>query len=180
MKKIIFLLFLFSGKHAIAQENQNISYVNTGNRHHGVVTLYSDETNMTGFINNVNPTAARNLLKTFTDANNILWKIDDQEITAYFKKDDVQVKVRYDKDGHRISTKRVYSENKLDHFISFLTKKELEKDFSIYLVTEISMGDKKFYEITLQNKLYWCVVRIVESKDGTLERTSENEIFAKA
>src|SRR5678815_968999 len=139
MKKIIFLLILFSGKHALAQENQSISYVNPSHRH-GIVTWQQDETNITGFINNVNPRAARNLLKTYNNANNILWKIDDQEITAYFTKGDVQVKVRYDKDGNRISTKKVYSENKLDHYISFIAKKGLGKDFSIFLVTEINIG----------------------------------------
>lgn len=179
MRKIIFLLFLLAGKQALAQENQSISYVNASHKQLGMVTWQQDERNLTGFINNVNPRAARNLFKTYSNADNILWKIDDQEITAYFSKDDMQMKVRYDKDGNQISTKKVYSENKLDHYISFIAKKGLDKDFSIFLVTEINMGDKKFYEVTLQNKSHWCVVRIVENKEEDFER-SENEIFAKA
>jgi hypothetical protein len=178
MKKIIFLLILFSGKHALAQENQSISYANPSHRH-GIVTWQQDETNITGFINNVNPRAARNLLKTYNNANNILWKIDDQEITAYFTKGDVHVKVRYDKDGNRISTKKVYSENKLDRYISFIAKKGLGKDFSIFLVTEINIGDNKIYEITLQNKSNWCVVKILENRE-VLDKICENEIFIKS
>jgi len=178
MRKIIFVLFLIPAKNALAQENQTIAYVNSAHRHHGIVTWQQDETNLAGFINNVNPRAARNLFKTYNKADNILWRIDDQEITAYFAKDDVQMKVRYDKEGHRIGTKKVYSENKLDPYISFIAKKGLDKDFSVFLVTELNMGDKKFYEVTLQNKSYWCVVRIVENRED-FER-SENEIFAKS
>src|SRR5215470_1850799 len=102
MRKIIFVLFLIPAKNALAQENQTIAYVNSAHRHHGIVTWQQDETNLAGFINNVNPRAARNLFKTYNKADNILWRIDDQEITAYFAKDDVQMKVRYDKEGHRI------------------------------------------------------------------------------
>ena len=179
MKEICFLFLLFCVKTIVAQENQSVSYANTSHRQHGVVTLYTDATNMTGFINNVNPRAARNLLKTFNDANNIQWKIDDREITAYFAKSNVDTKVRYNKDGNRISIRKVYGENKLDRYISFIAKKGLEKDFSIFLVTELNIGDDKFYEITFQNNLYWCVVRILETKDGLLERLGENEMFAK-
>jgi len=179
MKKIIFLLCLFSARHALTQESQSISYVNTSHRQHGVVTLYTDAINMAAFINNVNPRAARNLLKTFKDANNIQWKIDNQEITAYFTKNEIQTKVRYDKNGNRISIRKVYSGNKLDEFISSLAKKDFDWDFSIYGVTEVTSDAGKVYEIILQNKYYWGVVKIAEDNQGELERLGEAEVFLK-
>lgn len=180
MKQLVFLLLLFSANEAIAQENQNV-YLATNSRPRNSFSWQpGSEANMKGYINNVNSRAARHLLKNFGDANIIRWEIDEHETTAYFTHGDEQVKVRYDKDGHHISTRKTYAGDKLDRYVAFMAKKDLEKDFLISGVTELRTEDGTIYEIILQNKSYWCVVRIAESREGLLEKLSENEVFLKA
>jgi len=103
----------------------------------------------------------------------------DEESTAYFTRNGEFTKVRYDKDGRYISTRKIYAGNKLDKYIVFLAKKDLDKDFSIYGVTELATDAGKIYEIILQNKICWSVVRIAEDNEGYLARLGEADIFLK-
>ena len=177
MKQTCFLFLLFYAKAIIAQENQDV-YVATKNR-----SLYSGssqqaETNVKGYVNYVNSRAARHLFKNFGDAPIVHWVIDD-ESTAYFTRGGEFIKVRYDKDGGYISTRKIYAGNKLDRYVAYLAKKDLDKDFSIYGVTEMSTDNGKIYEVILQNKIYWSVARIAEDNMGYLARVGENEVFLK-
>jgi hypothetical protein len=178
MKKIIFLLFLFSGKHALAQDNQDV-YVTADNR--PLHNHFSEQAqgNVKGYVNYVNSKAARHLFKNFTDANSVQWVIDEHENTAYFTRDGEFIKVRYDMNGRHISTRKTYAANKLDRYVAFLAKMDLDKDFSIYGVTEVATDTGKVYEIILQNKYYWGVVKIAEDNMGNLETLAEAEVFLK-
>lgn len=178
MNRFLFLLLIFSVTGAFAQENQNV-FVRANSPRHDRSVQPETFGYMKGYINYVNSKAERHLLKNFGDANSIHWEIDDLESTAYFTRGEEHVKVRYDKDGHYISTRKTYPGNKLDRYIDFMSKKNLDKDFSISGVTELRMEAGNVYEIILQNKYYWCVVRIAEDRDGFLERMGENEIFLK-
>jgi hypothetical protein len=160
----------------MAQENQDV-YVTANNR-----PLYNHEPskdNVKGYFNYVNSKAARHLFKNFGNANSVQWVIDERESTAYFSRAGEYIKVRYDKDGRHISTKKTYAANKLDPYVAFLAKKDLDRDFSIYGVTEISTDVGKVYEIILQNKYYWGVVRVTEDSQGYLEKLAEAEVFLK-
>ena len=178
MKKICFLFLLFYVKTALAQENQDV-YVSVNNR-----PLYNHSSeqargNVKGYVNYVNSKAARHLFKNFGEVASVQWVIDEQESTAYFTRAGEYTKVRYNKDGGYISTRKTYGGNKLDRYVAFLAKKDLDKDFSIYGVTEMSTDDGKVYEVVLQNKIYWSVVRIAEDNLGYLARVGENEVFLK-
>ena len=105
--------------------------------------------------------------------------LDEQESTAYFTRGQEYIKVRYDKNGRHISTRKTYAGNKLDRYVAFVAKTNLDKDFVIYGVTEMQTDDGKVYEIILQNKFYWSVVKIAEDREGYLERVGEDEIFLK-
>ena len=176
MKKTLFLSLLFCGEATMAQENQDV-YVATNNR-----ALYNHEQskdNAKGYVNSVNLKAARHLFKNFGDANRVQWVIDEQESTAYFTRAGEFIKVRYDKDGRYISTRKTYAGKKLDPYIACLAKKDLDRDFSIYGVTEMATDVGKVYEIILQNKIYWGVIRIAEDDQGYVERVGETQIFLK-
>jgi len=177
MKRICFIVVLFSVQAALAQESQDV-YVMANNRRH-YNHLPQDRDNVKGYVNYVNSKAVRHLFKNFGDANNVQWVIDEQESTAYFTHAGEYIKVRYDKDGRYISTRKTYAANKLDRYIACLAKKYLDRDFSIYGVTEMSTEAGKVYEIILQNKYYWSVVRIAEDNQGCVERVGEPEVFLR-
>ena len=178
MKKTCILFLLFWVETAMAQENQQV-YVAVNNRALYSASSEQSQGNVKGYVNYVNSKAARHLFKNFGDANSVQWVIDEQESTAYFTRAGEFIKVRYDKDGRHISTRKTYAANKLDRYVAFLAKKGLERDFSIYGVTEMSTDAGKIYEVILQNKYYWGVVRIAEDNQGYLERLAEAEVFLK-
>jgi hypothetical protein len=177
MKRICFLVLLFCVKAGMAQENQDV-YVTANNRAH-YNHFSQDRDNVKGFVNYVNAKAVRHLFKNFGDANSVQWVIDEQESTAYFTRAGEYIKVRYDKDGHYISTRKTHAANKLDRYVACLAKKYLDRDFSIYGVTEMSTEAGKVYEIILQNKYYWSVVRIAEDNQGYVEKVGEPQVFLK-
>jgi hypothetical protein len=161
----------------MAQENQDV-FVAANN---GPVYNRSSQQpqGVKGYVNYVNSKAARHLFKNFGDANSVQWVLDERESTAYFTRAGEFIKVRYDKDGRHISTRKTYAGNKLDRYVAFLAKKGLDKDFSIYGVTEMETDAGKIYEVVLHNKIYWSVVRIAEDSEGYLGRLGEAEIFLK-
>jgi hypothetical protein len=160
-----------------AQEKQDI--VLAGRHNHGLTLKEGAGMSTTGFINDVNPKAMRHLMKSFQNAANIEWQIDEEDITADFTQDDERIKVRYDKNGYHLSTRKIYPGNKLEPFIAVMVRKEVDKNFGIYLVIELINGGKKDYEIILQNQQYWCLVRITQSKEGLLEKSAETKIYLK-
>jgi LPS O-antigen subunit length determinant protein (WzzB/FepE family) len=170
-------MLLFCLETAMAQENQDV-YVAAKNRS-PYNQISQSQGNVKGYVNYVNSKVARHLFKNFGDPNNVQWVIDDQESTAYFSRAGEQIKVRYNKDGGFISTKKTYAGNKLDRYIALLAKKDLDRDFTIYWVTEIATDAGKIYEVILQNRIYWSVVRIAEDKQGYREKVGENETFLK-
>jgi hypothetical protein len=177
MKKICFLFLLFYIETAIAQENQDV-YVAAKDRSVFSRSAGQAQDNVKGYVNYVNSKAARHLFKNFGDTH-VQWVIDEQESTAYFTRAGEFIKVRYDKDGHYISTRKNYGANKLDRYVAFLAKKDLDTDFSIYGVTEMSTDAGKVYEVILQNKFYWGVVRIAEDNQGDLEKLADADVFLK-
>jgi len=177
MKKTFFLFLLLCAEATMAQEGQDV-YVMAKNRLYNR-SLDQAQVNEKGYINYVNSKAARDLFKNFRDATSVKWVIDEQESTAYFTRDGEYIKVRYDRNGNCISTRKTYAGNKLDRYIALVAKEDLDRDFSIYGVTELATEAGTVYEIILQNKFYWGVIKIAEDNQGDLGRVGETEIFLK-
>jgi hypothetical protein len=178
MKKTYLLFLLFCVEKAIAQENQP-AYVAGNNR-----PLYGQRSeqfqgNRNDHVNSLNSKAARHLFKN-CDAGRVQWVTDKQETRAYYNEGGKYIKARYDSNGHQISTTRIYSGGKIDRYIAFLSKKGLDKDFTVYSMTEFSTDLGTIYEVILENKYYWSVVKIAEDNQGYLEKVGEPEQFLKA
>jgi hypothetical protein len=165
---------------ASAQTNQKIYFANSTNKPQSMAIKNKQEIEANGFLNNINSRAARHLIMTFENATNIQWLIDEKEIVAYFTQDEEKVKICYNKNGYHLSIRKIYPADKLDPLIAQIIKNEVNDDFSIYMVTEVTRGDNKIYEITLQNRLYWCIMQLLQNKEGSLEKLCENMMLTKS
>jgi hypothetical protein len=58
-------------------------------------------------------------------------------------------------------------------------KKEAGKDFPIYLVTEMIRESDTLFEISLQSRTHWCIVKMVRKHKDKLEKLSENIMLLK-
>ena len=179
MKKIFIFMILLMSVNVRAQDNHYNLFAINNIMHFEVNIKKHSDVYTTGFINNVKTRVIRHFIKTFNNTTDVRWFIDEEGATAYFICNNEKVKVRYDKNGQHLSTRKTYDENKLDPLIAQWVKLEFGEEFVIYLVTEVIKDDNTIYEITLQNQFYWCIENLVKKKVPGLEKLCENKVFIK-
>ena len=117
--------------------------------------------------------ALKDFTKTFKEAGNATWFDTNDGFMAKFSKEDVETKVFYDRKGRWIANVRNYQENKLPQEIRRMVKSTYY-DYSIFLVQEITVGDKTAYLVKIEDKNSIKTIRIV---DGEMD---EYEAFEKS
>ena len=117
--------------------------------------------------------AVKDFGKTFKGAGNATWVETNDGFMAKFAKEDVETKVFYDRRGRWIANIRSYQENKLPKEIRHIVKSRYY-DYSIFLVQEVTAGDKTAYLVKIEDKDSFKTIRVV---DGEMD---EYEAFEKS
>ena len=117
--------------------------------------------------------AVKDFSKTFKGASNAAWSETTDGFMAKFTKDDVETKVFYDRKGRWIANIRNYQEDKLPKDIRQMVKSNYY-DFSIFLVQEVTVGDKTAYLVKIEDKTSIKTIRITD------EGMDEYEAFEKS
>ena len=179
MKKLLLLALLMGTLTLWSQTSQRLTVNNMAEKFQ-VLTQSSDNQFQPGHLNDINTNALRHFIRTFDDADNIVWRIGNTGTTARFTRNDQNVTCYYNNLGDYQYAIKVYTQSELDPSIVDFVKYEAGNSYSIYLVTEKEMANGSLFEISLQNSRYWCKIRLVRKEDGILEKISDNIIFRKA
>jgi len=88
---------------------------------------------------------------------------------VHFSNDAARIVIFYDKSGQQISSIRYYSEKELPFEVRDRVKSKYY-DFSIFLVTEVTVGDITAYLVKIEDKTCWKTIKVL---DGEMEVTEE-------
>ena len=119
-----------------------------------------------GFINPGTDTSEKVLEafnKGFNDAKNVTWFSGNNEYTAVFVQNGIRTNITYDKDGHFLTSRRYYYEDRLPLNL-VMRIKEKYKGKTIKNVTEVIQDDSITYSILLEDEQDGYVV---ESSSNT-------------
>jgi hypothetical protein len=177
MKKIFAIVLLFVSLNIWSQTHK--SSANKSSENFEVDIQSSDNLYYPGFKNDINIDVLRHFVKTFDDAQNILWRVNGKGTAVSFILKNQKGVSYYDNKGCHLSTIKYYDEKDLDPTVASFAKLEVGKDFSIYLVTELIRDDYVIYDISFQNSEYWCKVKLLRKADGSLGKLSDNILFHK-
>jgi len=111
--------------------------------------------------------AVKSFNKDFADASAI-WTESNEGYTASFTKGGIQSRVNYNKKGQWHSTIRYYGESELPQDVRHIVKSQYY-DYSIFGVTEVSVGDKKAYIVVLEDSRSFIRVKVLDGEMTTLE-----------
>ena len=96
-----------------------------------------------------------NVFPTVQDAK---WYEYENFYEAYFDKDDIKCRIRFNLDGKIISTTRYYTEKSLSPFLKAkIVQKYPSK--SIFGITEVNSDNELVYNIVLEDEKTWMHVR---------------------
>jgi hypothetical protein len=179
MKKIFFFLLVLASGEAPAQDQEDSFADNNDDFDYGVVLKKENNTYTELYINNVNPHAVQYLVNNYEDAENIQWIIDESGTLAKFNEGEKRILLIYDNDGNIVSTRKSYPGKILDPPIADFVKKTAGKDYSLYLVTEIIKEEQVTYQVSLENKSKWKIMRIVGNKEKGFERSGDVQVIKK-
>ena len=113
-----------------------------------------------------NPTVNEKVLKIFSkvfpSVENAKWYEYETYYEAYFDKDDIKCRVRFDLDGKILSTIRYYGEKTVSPFL----KAKISQKYpgkKIFGVTEVNTETELSYNVVLEDEKNWVHVKA----DGT-------------
>jgi len=113
-----------------------------------------------------NPPVSEKVLKifsnTFPGVENAKWYEYETYYEAYFDKDDIKCRVRFDLDGKVMNTIRYYGEKTVCPFL----KAKINQKYpgkKIFGVTEVNNEDELTYNFVLEDEKNWLHVK----SDGT-------------
>jgi hypothetical protein len=113
-----------------------------------------------------NPPVSEKVLKifsnTFPGVENAKWYEYETYYEAYFDKDDIKCRVRFDLDGKVMNTIRYYGEKTVSPFL----KAKIAQKYpgkKIFGVTEVNNEDELAYNFVLEDEKIWLHVK----SDGT-------------
>ena len=113
----------------------------------------------------VNEKVLKSFNETFKQAKDVEWFVSPGMDTylAYFKKDDIDYRITYDKDGRFLYSIRYYKEDNLPMYILFKLRDKY-KGRSIYGVTEVINDGGIYYNIVMEDKANWWIVKITSNE----------------
>jgi len=127
------------------------------------------DNNITVTIGDVNARALKDFSKTFKAAANATWyQTQDGGSVAKFKLDGIDTRVDYDRKGRWTSTIRTYTEENLPAEIRHLVKSTYY-DYNIFLVQEVSVGDKTAYLVKIEDATTFKTIRVVDGEMDVYE-----------
>lgn len=118
------------------------------------------------------PRVYRNFTREFRKAKDVLISQQNGETFIYCKIDGIPNRIGYDTKGNWHHTIRYYDEADLDYSIRKMVQ-DSYGSFEIKGVTEVNVGDKTAYLVSLENKKMWKVIKVIE------DNLEETESFRK-
>jgi hypothetical protein len=100
----------------------------------------------------------KNFTTSFPGASEVVWTEFDNFYQVYFVKDKVQCRMYYDFNGNIIKSRRDFSGDKLNPFLTAKLQKKFP-DKTIFVVNEFSSEAETFYLVHLEGKKDWLEVR---------------------
>ena len=117
---------------------------------------------------NINARALKDFTKSFKNADNVNWFEMKDGFVAKFKNDGVETKAFYDHKGRWSATIRTYGEDKLPQDVRKLVKSTYY-DYSIYIVNEVTVGDKTAFLVQIQDEKTLKTIRVVDGEMDVYE-----------
>jgi len=109
-----------------------------------------------------NPPVNEKVLKIFShvfpQVQNAKWYEYENYYEAYFDKDDIKCRIRFDLDGKVISTTRYYTEKSLSPFLKAKIAQKYPSK-TIFGITEVNSENELVYNIVLEDEKTWTHVR---------------------
>ena len=118
----------------------------------------------------VDEQVSKQFRETFPAALEVKWYEYETFYEVVFKNNDILCRVKYDLQGHIISTRRDYNEKDLSLFIVAKVK-EKYKGKKIFGVTEITSSEGVSYNIVLEDDNYWT--NIVADESGNINQVQK-------
>jgi hypothetical protein len=116
----------------------------------------------------VNSKALKDFTKNFKAANNASWYEIKDGFVAKFQENGVETNAYYDTKGRWASTIRNYGEDKLPKDIRHLVKSNYY-DYSIFLVNEVTVGNKTAYLVRMEDKTTLKTIRVIDGEMDVYE-----------
>ncbi len=181
MKKIFLLLGIISYQTSYCQDmaKTTVSFTNinaTNDKENDEISPNTILIKRNGqfiktYLNNMPSAVMADFVKKFGDVDGVTWKIDDNDVNGYFSNNGQKIVVNYKKNGHLVSTRKTYAGNILPKNIRQYVQSELNKGYSINLVTEVVGELVTLYEVNLVNQNNISIVRLSRNKDAEPEVT---------
>lgn len=112
----------------------------------------------------INARALKQFNKSFKAAANASWyETKEGGFVAKFKLDGIETKVNYDRKGNWFATIRTYTEENLPKEVRHLVKSNYY-DYSIYLVQEVTVGDKTAYLVRMEDATTLKTIRVIDGE----------------
>ena len=125
-----------------------------------------------------NPSVNEKVLKQFNivfpSVQNVKWYEFDDFYQVYFDQGDVKCRIKYDLEGHIISTIRYYGESMVSPFLKAKLAQRFP-DKKIFGVTELNSDNEITYDFVLEDEKNWMHV-----KSDAIGQMSVTEKFKKA
>ena len=119
-------------------------------------------------IADINARALKEFSKTFKTAANATWYEIKDGFIAKFKDDGIETRVGYNHKGRWMSTIRTYTEANLPRDVRRLVKSTYY-DYSIFLVQEVTVGDKTVYLVKIEDADTLKTIRVIDGEMDVYE-----------
>jgi len=110
---------------------------------------------------NIDSRALKNFYKSFKNADKVNWFRIENGFVVKFKDEGVETRVFYNPKGRLSATIRTYGQDKLPPYIRKLVRSTYY-DYKIYLVNEITVGDKTAFLVSIEDPENVKTIRITD------------------
>jgi len=121
------------------------------------------------YLTEINSKAMRSFVSSYSNATDPKWVKYSGGFVVYFIRDGIRYKVYYTRTGEHKCTIRQYSAEDMALEMRQLVEGAF-KDYSIFLVTEVTKRGKTRYEIKIEDEFSFKLIRI---EDGGMRVTNE-------
>ncbi len=181
MKKIYLLLGLISSQsfsQDFAKSNTNYTGINLTTQKNAIVEsvpttvlMKKNGEYVKAYLNNIPSSVMADFAKRYDEIDGVTWKIDDNDITGYFNNNGQKTVVSYKKNGQLVSTRKTHDGSALSKSIRSFIQSDINKGFTINMVTEVVGELVTLYEVNLVDQQQIHIVRISRNKDAEPEVT---------
>ncbi|MBV4356036.1 hypothetical protein [Pinibacter aurantiacus] len=172
MKKLFFSVLTITGMLFANTSNAQNQYVALSGKSYDPNAATSSSEGM-ATLANTNQKAYKNFVSHYSNINDISVTDGKKTSIVVFKNAGILTRVCYSKKGECLNTIRYYDPAMLPQSVKDAIKADYA-GYSIFGVTEVTVGEKTGYLVKIQNEKYWKTIKVVDGE------TEETEKFEKA